>query len=62
MVNFGSVSPLKTRKICGEERRSQKKKAQPVDPMEELSWDRFYKTPFRPKFLKLQLLIFILKF
>ena len=41
MVNFGSsVSPLKQlHKSCSEDRKSLKKKAQPVDPMAELVWN-----------------------
>ena len=37
MVNFGSVSPLKTRKTCAD-RRSMKKNC-PYDPMDDLIWN-----------------------
>ncbi len=38
MVNFGTVSPIKMQKQCSVERKSTKKKAPPVDPIEELTW------------------------
>jgi hypothetical protein len=38
MVNFGTVSPIKMQKQGSVERKSTKKKAPPVDPIEELTW------------------------
>ena len=40
MVNFGTVSPLKQlQKANSEDRKSIKRKSQPVDPIEELNWN-----------------------